>query len=360
MKKFNLLFILLVAIFMVSTEAYSQKTPKVKNVILMIGDGMGLSHIQAAMLSKASPLNMERAQYAGFAKTYSASSKVTDSAASATALSSGVKTYNGAIGVNSDKQPVETILEKAEKAGFATGLIATYCITNATPAAFIAHVDSRKKEEDIAVDFLKTDIDLFIGGGRDMFAKRADGKDLTKELAAKGYQMPTTIEEVLKINRGKVAGLVSDQHMKKATERGNDLPMATAQALNILKANNPKGFFIMVEGSMIDGGGHANDFNMLVSETIDFDNAVKEAFDFADKNPGTLVIITADHETGGLTLPAPEKKNELGVDPKFSTKGHTGIMTPVLSYGTGAAEFSGIMENTDIPKKIAKVMQIKW
>lgn len=327
----------------------------VKNVILMIGDGMGLAQLHSAMLQSEAPLTVERAQYVGLAKTYSASSKVTDSAASGTALSTGHKTYNGAIGVDTARKALTSVLEMAENKGLATGLVATYCITNATPASFIAHVDDRKKEEEIALDFLKTDIDIFIGGGRDMFEKRKDGRNLSSELKNKGYQIVYTMDELAPVRTGRVAGLMADGHLDRMNKgRGDYLPRATDKALEILKNNNDKGFFVMIEGSQIDGGGHANDIDIVVTEALDFDQAIRRAYDFADKNPGTLVIVTADHETGGLTLPAKGGN----VDYKFSTTGHTGTMVPIYSYGAGASRFTGIMENTDIPKRIMELLNL--
>ena len=328
----------------------------VKNIIYMIGDGMSVTHVTATMLAQDTPLALERAQFVGLQKSQSASDKVTDSAASGTALATGSKTNNGMIGMSPDKEQLQSIRARAEAAGMATGVIATYSITDATPAAFVAHNESRKNQEDIAADFLKTDIDLFIGGGRDYFTKREDGKDLTQELKAKGYQVVSTIDQVKSIEKGKVAGLLAEKHMPSMIDgRGDILPTATAQALKILSNDNQKGFFLMVEGSQIDGGGHANDAEKVVTETQDFDAAVKIAFDFADKHPGTLVVVTADHETGGMTLPAEGN----GYTTKFSTGGHTGVMIPVYAYGAGACCFSGIMDNTDLPKKMAQLLDVK-
>lgn len=331
--------------------------PPVKNVIYMIGDGMSLTHMAAAMLSQDMPLALERAQYVGIQKTQPAKGgKVTDSAASGTALASGTKTYNGAIGVDLDKQPLYSVLARSEARGLATGVVATYSVTNATPASFVAHNESRKNEEAIAEDYLKTNIDVFIGGGRQFFEKRADGRNLSQDLKAKGYTMAYTMDEVKGVEKGRLAALLADNALPRMINgRGDMLPAATAQALKILSRNN-KGFFIMVEGSQIDGGGHANDGEAVITETLDFDAAVKVAFDFADAHPGTLVVVTADHETGGMTLAG---NDQGGLDAKFTTTGHTGVPVPVYAYGAGAQHFTGIMDNTDIPKRIAKLLNLK-
>lgn len=349
-----------------SCYARKNKTtePEVKNVIFMIGDGMGLAQVAAATVNQGyEPLNLERAQFIGLAKTYSANNRVTDSAAAGTALATGAKTNNGAIGVDADKRPVKSILEKAEENGLATGLVATYSVTNATPAAFIAHVESRSMEEQIAEFYLKTDVDVFIGGGRKFFTERKDGRDLTEELEDKGYTVVYELDDILSFKGDRLGALLSSNAMPKMVEgRGDYLPLATGKALEILKKNSDKGFFIMIEGSQIDGGGHKKDASIVISETLDFDQAVGVAFDFADRNPGTLVVVTADHETGGLSIPSGKPDFSLpdqGVKYAFSTGGHTGIFVPIYAYGAGAENFSRIMENIDIPQLLEQLLRLK-
>lgn len=334
-------------------EGSEPQSEVVRNVIYLIGDGMGLAQVSATILETGQPLNIERAQYVGLQKTYSSSHKVTDSAASGTALSTGTKTYNAAIGVDPDTLPLRSILEKASERGLSTGLIATYRITHATPAAFIGHVEHRDMEQEIAADFLKTNITFFAGGGRDMFEEREDGRNLSEELKENGYQIVYTMDQLNGVTEGKVAGLMQEAHFPRIIN-GRDpefLVKTTEKALDIL-SQNTQGFFIMIEGSQIDGGGHANSVEEVVTETVDFDLAVKAAFDFADRTPGTLVVVTADHETGGLTITADEK----GVKFHFSTDGHTGTMVPVYAYGTGADQFTGVMENTDIPQRMMSLL----
>ena len=333
-------------------QEQATETP-VKNVIFLIGDGMGLSAVTSTMLQAEQPMGLERAQYVGLQKTHCTTHKVTDSAASGTALATGTKTYYGAIGVGPDTARLTSILEKAASAGLSTGLVATYRITHATPAAFIGHQPNRNMEEEIAADFLGTDITYFVGGGRSKFEQRKDGRNLSDELKANGYQIVYTQEELAAVRTGKVAGLMHESHLPLVVN-GRDpeyLLKASEKAFEVLSANE-KGFFVMIEGSQIDGGGHANSIEEVVTETIDFDKVVKAAFDFADAHPGTLVVVTADHETGGLTIPA----NGTGVKYHFSTGGHTGVMVPVYSYGAGAERFTGIMENTDIPKRMMELL----
>lgn len=341
----------------------------VRNVILMIGDGMGLAQVTSYMLRGGAPLSLARAQSIGLQSTFSASSEVTDSAAAATALATGTKTHNGMISMTPDKQPLRSVLERAAAAGLATGLVDTHAITDATPVAFIGHNESRKNEDDLAADFLRTDIDLFIGGGRDHFEKRSDGRNISDELRQKGYTVAYSLDTLAALDKSPVGILLADKSLPLVSQgRGDMLPRATDQALRLLSANGDKGFFVMIEGSHIDNGGHDNNAETVLSEIRDFDAAVKIALDFADRTPGTLVIITGDHETGGMTLPSDENKFDMGkLQPgdknratvQFSTKGHTACLIPVYAYGAGAARFSGFMDNTDIPKRIAEALHLE-
>lgn len=348
----------------VGGEAYPVKTfpqkfkaKKPKNVIFLIGDGMGITQVFAGLTANHGRLFIENCKYIGFSKTQSSDNYITDSAAGGTALSSGVKTYNGAIGVDTNKQPVKTILEEAEEKGLATGLVSSSAITHATPASFIAHQGSRSSYEDIAADFLKTDIDVFIGGGYDHFANRKDGKNLVEDLVKKGYAVKQDIESIKTVKTGKLAGLTAPVHNGRVAERKDMLPVATETAINIL-SNNKKGFFLMVEGSQIDWGGHAGSTIYIVEDMLDFDQVIGKALEFAATNGETLVVVTADHETGGMALIGGDMKTGL-VKADFPTKDHSAVMVPVFAYGPGAENFIGIMENTDVHAKIKKILLSK-
>lgn len=339
-----------------SVKFFTQKfkTKKPRNVILMIGDGMGVSQVFAGITANKGHLFIENMKYIGFSKTQSASSFVTESAAGATAISIGKKTYNTAIGVNVDSIPEKTILEYAEDGGLSTGLVSTSAITHATPASFIAHQKKRGMYEGIAADFLKTDIDVFIGGGFKHFAGRKDGRNLVDDLKQKGYKVDQDMSSIIKIKSGKLAGLVAYEHLGRVSERKDMLPVATETAINIL-SKNKKGFFIMIEGSQIDWGGHQNNTVYIVEEMLDFDQAIGKALDFASKDGETLVLVTADHETGGFALNDGDMRKGI-VKGAFTTGGHTGVMVPIFAYGPGAENFIGIMENSDIPKKMNKLL----
>ena len=352
----NLLLIAL--LISMPLAGFSQSKQHPKNIILMVGDGMGVAQIYAGLTANHGKLNLEQCTTVGFHKNQASDKYVTDSAAGATAFACGQKTYNGAIGVDANGKSIPSILEIAERNGLATGLIATCSITHATPACFISHQTSRSLDENIALDFLKTDIDVFIGGGRKFFKQRNDGLNLTDSLKARGYQIANSIAEVQQATTGKLAAFLADEQQSKfSAGRGDELVKSTEAALKILKLNK-KGMFMMIEGSQIDWGGHGNDTQYIIDEMIDFDNAIGKVLDFAKKDGNTLVIITADHETGGFSIIDGDMKTGK-VEGKFTTGNHTGVMIPVFAYGPGAEQFSGIYENTEIFHKMMNAFQFK-
>ncbi len=364
--------------------------PKPKNIILMIGDGMGLSQITTAMYMNKNYLHLERCTTVGLLKTHAADNIITDSAAGATAYSCGKKTYNGAIGVDIDGKPLKTLLEEAEERGMATGLVATSTITHATPASFIAHQPSRNMHEEIAKDFLQTDVDLVIGGGRKHFEKRKDGLNLLDSLKENGYFVTGNFNKINK-NIEKFYLFTAPEHPAKKSEGRNYLPQATALALDFLsrKSTDDKGFFLMIEGSQIDWGGHANDTQYILDELLDFNQSIGQVLDFAEKSGETLVVITADHETGGLSLGPPSHKEYKTKSDKeriaynkryydaltmtadfnndtmrndtlygmFSTGYHTAVMVPVFSFGVGSEEFGGMYENVGVWERVKEAWE---
>lgn len=339
-------------------KMYTQKfkAEKPKNIIFLIGDGMGVSQVFAGLVGNQGKLFIENCRHIGFSKTQSSDNFITDSAAGGTALSTGVRTYNGAIGVNPDTIPVKTILEEAEENGLATGLVSTSAITHATPASFIAHQKKRSMYEEIAADFLKTDIDVFIGGGLAHFIGRKDKRNLLNELKEKGYTVENDLAKIQKVKSGKLAGLTAQVHNGRMEERGDMLPIATKTAINILDKNsNGDGFFVMIEGSQIDWGGHANSSIYIVEDMLDFDRAIGEAIKFAAKDGETLVVVTADHETGGMAITGGGFDSG-NVKAAYPTKSHTAVMVPIFSYGPGAEEFMGIMDNTEVYTKMTKLL----
>ena len=341
------------AVSKTTTNKVSAPTKKVKNIILLIGDGMGLSQVSASQFYNKKTSNFERFPVIGLTKTSSTSDLITDSAAAATAFASGIKTYNGALGVNTDTLAVKTIVEEISKIGISTGIISTSSIVHATPAAFYTHTKKRSMYEDIAAQLVSSDIDFFAGGGINYFNDRKDKRNLILELEKKGFSintesLPKNTKPVLNKKQGY---LLAPNGMPKMLDgRGEFLTNATKLAIESLSSNE-EGFFLMIEGAQIDWGGHDNDADYLISELIDFDNTIGVALDFAKLNGETLVIVTADHETGGFTL-AQDNGNYNKIKPVFSTGGHSATMVPVFAKGPNAENFGGIYEDTAIYNKM--------
>lgn len=331
---------------------------EVRNVILCIGDGMGFNHVALARHRGTGPdkkLHMEQLPSKGQMITQAADGDVTDSAASGTAMACGVKTNNGMIGMSPDKTPYSSILELLDKKGWRTGLVATSTITHATPASFASHVDSRNKQKEIAVQMLSNRVDVMLGGGQKYWSDT-----LLAKAKVDGYQVIHTRGEMLALRPGPALGLFADDGMRTIKPEPSLAQMA-GTAINVLSsqstewfAPNPK-FFLMIEGSQIDWASHANDSERMIRQTLLFDMAIRKAIEFAQHDGRTLVIVTADHETGGLEL-KPTKNG--GVKAKWTTGGHTGARVPAFAYGPGAEKFAGTLDNTDIAKRIAELTGI--
>lgn len=345
------------------TKENAQKKSHVKNIILLIGDGMGLSQISTAFYFNDGISNFKRFNNIGFIRTSSASHLITDSAAGATAFSTGKKTYNGAIGMNVDSLTQKNIVEVLSRKNLKTGLIATSSITHATPASFFAHVTSRELPEEIATWLPKSDVDYFAAGGLKYFNKRKDSINYLAKLSNSGFNMSIDSENLKQnLNSQKKYGfLLAEDGMPKMSEgRGDFLATATSQALSYLSNTNEEGFFLMIEGSQIDWGGHNNDADYIINEVKDFDNTIGKVLDFAEKDGNTLVVIVADHETGGFTLASSQKKDENNklindynnIKPSFSTKGHSATLIPVFAFGPKSDKFRGVYENSEIYEKI--------
>jgi alkaline phosphatase len=348
-------------------EKLDLKAKQPLNIILLIGDGMGLSQISSSFYFNDKLPSFARFKTIGLSNVMAANSKITDSAAGATSFACGIKTFNGAIGVDMSKKSVENIVELLSKENYQTGIISTSSITHATPASFYAHVVSRDWEEEIAAQMANSSIDFFAGGGLKFFQNRKDGKNMLDLLEDNGFAIHTDAIDQ-KIDRSKRhAFLLGQEEMLKMIEgRGNFLEKSTQKAISYFEDNGAP-FFLMVEGSQIDWGGHDNDANYLITELLDFDEMVGSVIDYAEKEGNTLVIVTADHETGGFTLSGKiTGQNSEGEDehnynvivPTFSTTGHSAALIPVLAFGPHASLFSGFYQNTDIYHKIKKALAL--
>jgi alkaline phosphatase len=324
-----------------------------KNVILLIGDGMGLAQIHAATIANHGDLNIGNIRNIGFSQTGAANSGNTDSAAGGSAFAIGEKTNNRYIGMTPDQRKRTNLVDTLAGYGIKSGIISVGDITDATPAVFYAHQPDRSLTQEIARDLLSSKAEIVIGSNQKSFFKNNDER-LMEKLGSQGFKLSTTMAGFSAETQGKQLVLLADSATRPVKDgRGEVLRQALSHTLTLLSANR-KGFFIMAEGAQIDYGGHANDLPYVVTELHDFDKAIAEALRFADQDGETLVIVTADHETGGLTLLDAEVENG-SISATFSTNDHTNIMVPVFAYGPGADEFRGMYQNNELFHKILKV-----
>ena len=334
-------------------------TPTVpKSIILFIGDGMGISQVTAAVMMGVGN-SFLRFENGGFSITRSSDSWITDSAASATAIAAGKRTYNKAIGVDDDRVPLKNIVEYAQESGMSTGLIATSSITHATPASFAAHVEWRNAELEIARQLSESNVNVIIGGGRKYFlpeseeGARKDNRNLLNEMASRGFSIAYDMDDLFNLNFEKVdnvIALLAHNAIKKEKNPEQNLSDMTYMAIKIL-SKNENGFFLMVEGSQIDWESHDNDYEKLLFQMKDFDEALGVALNFSESNNDILILLTADHGTGGLSLHQSSDRTSK-FSAKWASHGHTGEFVPILSAGPGSDRFGGILDITEIGERL--------
>ncbi|AUC21975.1 MULTISPECIES: alkaline phosphatase [Polaribacter] len=367
MKK--IIILSLISMFYIGCEKKSEKRTQEEplNIIFMIGDGMGLAQISTAFYFGKETPNFEQFKNIGFIKTPSTSHTITDSAAGATAFSTGEKTYKRAIGMSKDSLPLPTILETLQKEDYQTGFVTLTPITHATPASFYAHVKDRDLHEDIALDLVKSNVDFFAGGGLKYLKRRTDKKDLYTELIAKNYKLDSVSLSKFDVNK-KNGYLLAEEGLPSKTEgRKSFLQDATQLGLDYFTKKG-KPFFFMIEGSYIDWGGHAMDAELLKQEVLDFDKTIGLVLRYIKKHPNTLLVVTADHETGGVSIgksymideETGEKSEEVdNVSINFNNDQHSGTLIPVFAKGKGSENFQGIYENNEIYHKMFKAINNK-
>ena len=391
MKKYSISLALLIAMVVLSSCGLEQQKPS--NVIYLIGDGMGFGAVSSLLLSTEEETGFEKAPVIGLSETCSANNYVTDSPAGGTALATGTRTCNGFLGVGPDSVQLESLLKKAQKMGKKTGIVVNTTLTEATPGAFYAGVTSRKESYKIAEQFTESGVDVAIGAGLSAFINRPDSVDMTAVLIEKGYDVYLDWKSVLATESEKFVGILDmgDVHRRNkqrsttasaaegqevclaarlaATEGNTDttrfsepteyLQKACAKALSVLEKNAPEGFFLMIESAIIDGYGHNNDSEGMIEEMQEFDQTLKTLIAYVNAHPNTLLVVTADHETGGtgVAYKSHEVNQPEGLHLNFSTKGHTGTVVPVFAYGAGAEKFRGIFQNRELPGIIEGLMK---
>lgn len=340
-----------VLLSVVSVATLCAEAPK--NIIFLIGDGMSIASVSMMQLvNRYEPTIFDKAENVALQKSYSADNRITDSAASGTALATGVKTNNTYLGVLPDGTAVESLMEVAQREGMATGVVVTTYLQHATPAAFYAHIPSRHEYAIISEQLLDSKLDVAIGGGMDFFIERyGDRAKAEAAIAAAGFTLASDIDAAKSSTAdSRVLALLAGKEVGENS--GNYLAEATHKALELLETRGgDSGFVLMVEGSLIDGMGHGNDAVAQQREMEGFMQAIEVAVTYAESHPDTLVVVTADHGTGGLTLVSANADftlAEQGVEFRWTTGGHSGEMIPVYLYGAGAERINGIMENSEL------------
>lgn len=357
MKKI-LLLLLIPLFFSCGSKEKKAEQPHAKNVIYMIGDGMALPQVFATMLATGDDLAFCQFPYVGVVDTRSKSNTITDSAAGGTALACDEKTKNGMVGMNSDTVAMPTILDVLAEQGKSTGIVVTCYSGHATPADFYAKVPKRSMYEEIAVQMAESDkLNVMIAGGRKHFTQRKDSINLLERMENElGWTIYDTLANI-NTDCMKYAVLADDNHMPIYPDRGEFLPDGVRTALETLEKDED-GFFLMVEGSQIDFACHAHDSAWMVNEIVDFSNAVQVALDYAKTHDNTLVVVTADHETGGLTM-IDRKGKYTNVEFDYSTGSHTCLPVMIYAYGPGAELFTGWMQNNEVKARILKACNIE-
>jgi len=317
-----------------------------RRVILVVGDGVGLAQWSELRLASDDPLSVTRLPVLGLVDTRCACERVTESAAAATAYATGRRTSYRFVAMAPDSTPLRTVLEAAEARGLATGLVTTTQIVDATPAAFAAHALSRYQRYDIARQMAGREIEVLMGGGRSAFTRRPDGADLLAEMATR-YTVVTTVEAFRALDARKserLVGLFADSTIFPGTEVRPTLPEMAATALAVLD-RDPDGFFLLLEQEDTDDAHHQNvPLDGTLPGLRELDRTIAVALDYQERRPETLVVVTGDHETGGLTL----FYQDGSLEARYTTGNHSATMVPLFAGGPGSERFGGWLGNETV------------
>lgn len=332
-------------------------TNEVRNVIFLIGDGMGLEQVSCAWVLNHGKLNLDNMSVVGLSRTYSLSDLITDSAAGGTALAVGQKTSNSHVGTDAEGKPLYSMLVKAQELGKKTGVVVTCHMADATPADFCCHSDNRYKYDEVIAGYGQCGVDYIAGGGRDYFGKnRKDARNIADEMGTKGYAVAYD-EVALMEAHLPILALLADDNLPVALERGDLFRHMVGKGLAELSTScGDKGFVLMIEGSSIDDWLHENRIDRAMEELLDFDRTLGDVLQWAAADGHTLVVVTADHATGALTLQDGDlAEGRVGV--AFGNDSHNGIAVPYYVWGPGRDKFSGTMENAELGALVASFVR---
>lgn len=332
-------------------EEVEDSTDSVERVVLLIADGMSLSHVAVWYTHQKGETLFTKPDAVGLQITTTADTLITDSGAAGTALATGQKTNYHMIGTSPDGKELTTLVDRAHAKGLGSAVISVCRLYDATPAAFCSHSVERDSLRTVCEGFVTSQAQVIIGGGRDLFSPQGDST-LLLQLQAEGYALPSSFEELALIDTGRVFALMAEHDLPEPAERGDYLLRATQEAMRIM---GDKGYFIMTEASQIDDYGHANDLEGTLAEMEDLENTMAGLIQWAHSDPANLLIVTSDHETGGLTLVGGSLSTG-HAEGRFSTGGHSGCLVPVYAYGHAAHHFTGVYHNAQLQQRIVQVM----
>lgn len=324
---------------------------EVRNVIIMIGDGMGLEQVSCAWVLNRGKLNFDNFPVVGLSRTWCTDALITDSGAGGTAIAAGQKTAYNHVGTAADTTDLYSVLVKARELGKKTGVAVTCHFADATPCDFCCHNEYRYNQEDLIADYVDCGVDYLAGGGTDWFTsvRRTDGRNIIEEMASAGYNVALT-EEELQDAELPVIGILSPDNLPVAGERGDLFRNMVSRGLDLLSKGD-NGFVMMIEGSCIDDWLHGNRIDLAMEELLDFDRTIGDVLEWAAADGHTLVVVTADHATGALTLQDGNLEEGL-IGVHFASEGHNGIVVPFYAFGPGSRAFGGIRENEDFGRLI--------
>lgn len=331
----------------------AQRTPVTdapRGIILIIGDGMGAAHFTLARLLRGDDFEIGRLPEAGHVATASANERATDSAAAATAYATGVKTNNHSLGLDAAGRPHETVVELARTRGLATGLVTTAPLADATPAAFVVHARDRHHTPEVTRQFVSAGVDLLVSGGLEK-PGTGDLPSLDELAALGGYQPIRSAAGLRSADAGPVLAVLPSGPLDGDSPEIS-LPALARWAIDRL-AGNPEGFFLLLEHEGTDTASHKNDRPALEASLRSLDRTVGVAMDFARARGDVLVLVTGDHETGGLQIAGTWEEPA----DSWGSFDHTGAWVPVFAYGPGAAMFGGLLENTEIGEALLALVR---
>jgi len=353
LRKLNSVFLLV----LLTINFSCAQNDRPKNIIILIGDGMGINSVGANLLTDAnSPFNEFKS--IGLSITCSADKLITDSAAGATAIATGYLTKNKFVSVDTLGNPLYTIFEQANSLGISTGIVVTSTVSHATPGGFFAHTNDRNDELLIASQLVDKNVNVIIGGGQKYFlpqnlvGERKDNRNLIQEFEDKKYQFADDFDKLKEIPNSinHLISLMAMDGLPKASVRNYSLGDLTLCAINHLKSNK-NGFVLMIEGSQIDWAAHDHKSIELLEETQDFSTAVKVALEFAKMDRNTLVLVTSDHETGGMSI-INGNRDAKALELSFTTLGHTPSPVGIFAFGPGEEKFRGILHINEIGQNL--------